>query len=207
MSATVGHLRRVVRDFAQREVAPLAARIDRENTLPRALWPRLGRAGLLGITVAPAYGGRELSYLHHLVCMEELSRASAALGLSYAAHSNLCMDNLLRYGNERQRRRYLPALCAGAKLGALAMSEPGAGSDVVGSMRCHAEPRDGVWLANGVKQWITNGPVADVFLVYMRTRSAEAGSRSVSAFIVERGFEGFSMGPPACPTGRWVDPC
>jgi len=200
-TSTVSHLRRAVRAFAEREVAPLAGAMDRQNAFPAALWGRLGQAGLLGITVPPEYGGRGLSYMHHLVCMEELSRVSPAVGLSYAAHSNLCLHNLYRNGNEAQRRRYLPALCAGERVGALAMSEPEAGSDILGAMRCRAEQRGGVWMANGVKKWITNGPEADVFLVYMRTRKPAVGTRPISAFIVERGFPGFHTGPPTDKLG------
>src|SRR5690606_37399433 len=148
--------------------------------------------GLLGMTVDPEYRGSGMGYLAHLVAMEEISRASGSGGLSYGAHSHLCVSNLFLNGNEEQRRKYLPRLCTGEWKGALAMSEPGAGSDVVGSMRCSAELRDGVWIANGNKMWITNGPEADVLLVYMRTAGKEAGSRCMTAFIVERGMRGFS---------------
>jgi isovaleryl-CoA dehydrogenase len=148
--------------------------------------------GLLGITLPGEYGGSELGYLAHLVAMEEISRASGSVGLSYGAHSNLCVQNLYNNANETQRQKYLPKLCTGEWKGALAMSEPGAGSDVVGSMSCRAELRDGVWVANGNKMWITNGPEADVLVVYMRTAPKEMGSRAMTAFIVERGMKGFS---------------
>ncbi len=148
--------------------------------------------GLLGITIPEQYGGSGLSYLSHLVAVEELSRGSASIGLSYGAHSNLCVNNLYLNGTEAQRQKYLPKLCSGEHVGALAMSEPGAGSDVVGSMRCSAELKGNVWVANGNKMWITNGPDADVLIVYMRTAPVEAGSRAMTAFLIEKGMPGFS---------------
>ncbi len=187
---TIALLRESVRDFAQREIAPRAADIDRANEFPADLWRKFGALGLLGITVDEAYGGSRMGYLAHIVAMEEISRASASVGLSYGAHSNLCVNQIRRNGSDVQKRRYLPQLIAGETVGALAMSEPGAGSDVVG-MRLRAERRGERYLLNGNKMWITNGPDADVLVVYAKT-DAEAGPRGITAFLVEKGMKGFS---------------
>ncbi len=184
-----------IRDFALQEIAPLAAEIDRSDEIPREVWLKLGREGLHGMTIPKQYGGLGLTYYHHLIATEELSRVSGTVGFAYAAHANICVDNLYKNANEEQRKKYLPKLISGEHVGALAMSEPNAGSDVIGSMTCHAEDKGDHWLANGTKRWITNGPYADVLIVYMRTAPAEQGSRSITAFLIERGMAGFTTGP------------
>ena len=193
LPAELEEIRREVRRFAAGQIAPRAAHIDRSNEFPRDLWPQLGAQGLLGITVPERYGGSGLGYLAHVIVMEEISRASGAVGLSYGAHSNLCVNQLRLNGSDAQLSRYLPKLVSGEHVGALAMSEPGAGSDVV-SMQLRALRRGDEYLLNGRKMWITNGPDADVFVVYAKTDPA-AGARGISAFIVERGTAGFSTAP------------
>jgi isovaleryl-CoA dehydrogenase len=185
-------LRDTVRDFSQDKIAPLAAEIDRSNTFPRALWPQLGELGLLGITVEEELGGSGLGYLAHCVAMEEISRASASIGLSYGAHSNLCVNQIRRNGSAAQKKRYLPKLISGAHVGALAMSEPEAGSDVV-SMRTRADKKGDRYILNGTKLCITNGPGGDTLVVYAKTDPA-AGARGITAFIIEKDFKGFSTG-------------
>ncbi len=192
LGGDIDMLRDTVRGFAQAKIAPLAAEIDRANSFPRELWPQLGALGLLGITVEEEQGGAGLGYLAHCVAMEEISRACAAIGLSYGAHSNLCVNQIRRNGNAEQKKRYLPKLISGAHVGALAMSEPGAGSDVV-SMRTRAERKGDRFILNGAKMWITNGPLADTLVVYAKT-DRTAGSRGITAFIVEKKFKGFSTG-------------
>ncbi|NVK11679.1 MAG: acyl-CoA dehydrogenase family protein, partial [Gammaproteobacteria bacterium] len=189
----INMLRDMVQQFAQAEIAPLAEQIDKENQHPRELWNRMGELGLLGITVSSEYGGSDMGYLAHCIALEEISRASASIGLSYGAHSNLCVNQIYRNGNDEQRAKYLPKLCSGEHIGALAMSETGAGSDVV-SMKLRAEKVDGGFKLTGNKMWITNGPDADVFVVYAKTDSA-AHSKGITAFIVERDTEGFTRAP------------
>ena len=187
-------LRSSVETFSREKIAPRAAAIDRLNEFPRDLWPQLGALGLLGITVEEAYGGANMGYLAHVIAMEELSRASASVGLSYGAHSNLCVNQIHRNGNAAQKRRYLPQLISGEHVGALAMSEAGAGSDVV-SLRLRADLKGDRYVLNGTKMWITNGPDADTLVVYAKTGAATAGARGITAFIVEKTFKGFSASP------------
>jgi uncharacterized protein (TIGR00369 family) len=183
-------LRDAVRDFAQAEIAPRAAEVDRRRPVPDGLWPKMGELGVLGITVPEQYGGADMGYLAHMIAMEEISRASASMGLSYGAHSNLCVNQIKRNGSEAQKQKYLPKLISGEHVGALAMSEPGAGSDVI-SMKLRAEDKGGYYLLNGSKMWITNGPDADTMVVYAKTEP-ELGARGVTAFLVEKGMKGFS---------------
>jgi isovaleryl-CoA dehydrogenase len=199
-------LRDSVQNFAQDHIAPRADAIDRNNEFPRDLWPAMGKLGLHGITVEEEFGGAGLGYLAHCVAMEEVSRASAAVGLSYGAHSNLCVNQIRRNGTDQQKRRYLPKLIAGEHVGALAMSETGSGSDVV-SMRTRADKRQDRFVLNGSKMWITNGPVAETLVVYAKTDPA-AGARGITAFIVERGFAGFSTAQKLDKLGmRGSDTC
>jgi len=199
-------LRRSVAQFARDHIAPLAAQIDRDNEFPRHLWPRMGDLGLLGITVEESLGGAGLGYLAHVVAVEEISRASAAVGLSYGAHSNLCVNQMRRWGSDAQKESYLPKLLSGEHVGALAMSEPGAGSDVV-SMRTRALRRGDDYVLNGSKMWITNGPVADVLIVYA-TLDPQLNARGITAFIIERGMPGFSTAQKLDKLGmRGSDTC
>ena len=193
LGETLDIVRDTVRRFSDAEIAPRAEEIDSTNEFPRDLWPRIGELGLLGITVSEEYGGAGLGYLDHTVVMEEISRGSASVGLSYGAHSNLCVNQIFRNGSEEQKRRYLPPLISGEHVGALAMSEPDAGSDVV-SMRLRAERRGDRYVLNGSKMWITNGPEAETLVVYAKT-NPDAGSRGITAFLIERGFPGFDPAP------------
>ena len=202
-------LRDAVHAFAQSEIAPLAAQIDRDDHFPRELWHKMGELGVLGITVPEQYGGAAMGYLAHMLAMEEISRASASVGLSYGAHSNLCVNQIRRNGSEAQKRKYLPRLVSGEHIGALAMSEAGSGSDVI-SMKLRAEDKGGYYLLNGTKFWITNGPDADTLVVYAKTEP-ELGARGVTAFLVEKGMQGFSvaqkldkLGMRGSPTGELV---
>jgi isovaleryl-CoA dehydrogenase len=190
LDETTGLLRDTVRDFAATEIAPRAADIDRSNQFPMELWRKMGDLGLLGITVSDEHGGTAMGYLAHIVAMEEISRASASVGLSYGAHSNLCVNQIFRNGSEAQKRKYLPKLISGEHVGALAMSEPGSGSDVV-SMRLRADSKGDRYVLNGSKMWITNGPDADTLVVYAKT-DPSAGARGITAFLIEKGLKGFS---------------
>ncbi|KND17042.1 isovaleryl-CoA dehydrogenase [Pannonibacter phragmitetus] len=191
LGETADMLRDSVRSYSQDRIAPLAARIDRDDWFPRELWPEMGELGLHGITVEEDWGGAGLGYLEHCIAMEEVSRASGSIGLSYGAHSNLCVNQLRRWGSEDQKKRYLGKLISGEHVGALAMSEPGAGSDVV-SMKLRADKKGGRYVLNGTKMWITNGPCADTLIVYAKTDPA-AASRGITAFLIEKGFKGFSV--------------
>jgi isovaleryl-CoA dehydrogenase len=190
LGETAEMLREQVAEFASAEIAPRAAAIDRQNEFPMDLWPKFGKLGVLGVTVEEEYGGAGMGYLEHCVAMEEISRASAAVGLSYGAHSNLCVNQIRRNANAAQKKKYLPKLIAGEHVGALAMSEPGAGSDVVG-MKTRADRKGGRYVLNGSKMWITNGPDADTLVVYAKT-DPKAGPRGITAFLIEKGMKGFS---------------
>jgi isovaleryl-CoA dehydrogenase len=187
----ISALRESVHAFAQAEIAPRAAEIDRSDRFPADLWRKMGELGVLGITVPEEFGGANMGYLAHMIAMEEISRASASVGLSYGAHSNLCVNQIRRNGNDAQRRKYLPKLVSGEHVGALAMSETGAGSDVI-SMKLRAEDKGGYYVLNGSKMWITNGPDADTLVVYAKTEP-QLGARGVTAFLVEKGMKGFSI--------------
>jgi isovaleryl-CoA dehydrogenase len=202
----VDQLRETVQGFAQDKIAPRAEEIDRSNKFPRDLWPQMGSLGLHGITVEEEFGGSGLGYLAHCVAMEEVSRASASVGLSYGAHSNLCVNQIRRNGSEAQKRRYLPGLVSGENVGALAMSEPGAGSDVT-ALRTQAEKRGDRYVLNGSKMWITNGPEAETLVVYAKT-DPKAGARGITAFLIEKGFKGFSTAQKLDKLGmRGSDTC
>jgi len=197
MSFSVGEdnqtLRNTIYKFAQKEIAPLADKVDKENTFPNNMWKKLGDLGLLGITADQEFGGSQMTYLAHCIAMEEISRASASIGLSYGAFSNLCVNQINRNGTKEQKQKYLPSLCSGEKIGALAMSETSSGSDVV-SMSLHAEKQGNkTYLLNGSKMWITNGPDADTLVVYAKT-DPSAGSKGITAFIIEKTMSGFSTG-------------
>src|SRR5260221_856128 len=206
LGADIDQVRDSVRDFAADEIAPLAAEIDRTDKFPRQLWPKMGELGLHGITVEEEFGGTAMGYLAHCVAMEEVSRASASVGLSYGAHSNLCVNQIRRNGSDDQKRRYLAKLISGEHVGGLAMSEPGAGSDVV-SMKTRAQKKGDRYILNGSKMWITNGPQAEVLVVYAKT-DPDAGARGITAFLIEKGFKGFSTAQKLDKLGmRGSDTC
>ena len=206
LGETADMLRNSVRSFAADKIAPRADEIDRSNTFPRDLWPQLGELGMHGITVEEEWGGAGLGYLEHCVAMEEISRASGSVGLSYGAHSNLCVNQIRRNGNDAQKRKYLPKLISGQHVGGLAMSEPGAGSDVV-SMKTRAEKKGDRYILNGSKMWITNGPQAETLVVYAKT-DPDAGPRGITAFLIEKGFKGFSTAQKLDKLGmRGSDTC
>ncbi|MGH6975532.1 MAG: acyl-CoA dehydrogenase family protein, partial [Stellaceae bacterium] len=213
LGSEIEMLRDSVRSFADAEIAPLAAEIDRTDAFPRQLWPKMGKLGLHGITVEEEFGGAGMGYVAHVVAMEEVSRGSASVGLSYGAHSNLCVNQIRRNGTAAQKRKYLPKLISGEHVGALAMSEAGSGSDVV-SMKLKAEKRGDRYVLNGTKMWITNGPQADTFVIYAKT-DPSAGPRGITAFIVEKGSKGFrtaqkldKLGMRGSPTAELVfDDC
>ena len=206
LGETADAIRATVHDFSQNEIAPRAEEIDRSNMFPRDLWPKIGSLGLHGITVEEEYGGAGLGYLEHVIAVEEISRASASVGLSYGAHSNLCINQLRRNGTDAQKRQYLPKLISGEHVGSLAMSEPGSGSDVV-SMKCRADKMGDRYVLNGSKMWITNGPSADTLVVYAKTDMA-AESRGITAFIIEKGMKGFTTAQKLDKLGmRGSDTC
>src|SRR4030081_2549403 len=206
LGETADAIRETVHDFSSHEIAPRAEEIDKSNQFPRDLWPKIGALGLHGITVEEEYGGSGLVYLEHCIAVEEISRASAAVGLSYGAHSNLCVNQLRRNGNEAQKRKYLPKLISGDHVGALAMSEPGAGSDVV-SMKTRADKKGDRFVLNGNKMWITNGPDADTLVVYAKT-DPKGGPQGMTAFIIEKGMKGFSTAQKLDKLGmRGSDTC